>query len=455
MLSTTQLSHFMQNFTITGGGRLTVKNTAPGTATIRWNDRLTCTCLFRSSGTIIYELYCPASGSAVKRYASGSSVATDLAVSVDGIPLLDWDSLWYELPTTAAHPTINANYKVVDYNSTFAAPLPNWVFIAMRFPNSNGGDTVPYIKWWPAMVNVPIPTGDDTVSYQTNILQLGSAEATRITLDGSSGNLTAGRITSRADGSAGTIRCSPPVGNTGESTIGFYRNGGGTIGAAGDQWLVGQGSWGVGDRGFGIGCNTTGVCLGISSAGRVTANAGILDIVPKTIGGGTFINLYWKSDRNTSQSGDMWYIGLGAAADDYTGQFRIGANAISGEGGGVALVISDDRLVTIPGALRVGGYAAGMKPFLSCCVNSAGGLSYNCGQQIARPVRNDEGRYTVGWDDAHPFGTNYVPMLNIDGQTGFAVGFINHSDQNNKSLVVVTKDVQGLFADRGFYLLIT
>ena len=96
-----------------------------------------------------------------------------------------------------------------------------------------------------------------------------------------------------------------------------------------------------------------------------------------------------------------------------------------------------------------------MKPFLSCCVNSAGGISYNCGQQTARAERIATGRYKVEWDDAHPFGTNYVPMLNIDGQIGFAVGFINHSDQNNKSLVVVTKSIQGVFADMGFYLLIT
>ena len=44
-----------------------------------------------------------------------------------------------------------------------------------------------YIKWWPAMVNAPIPADGDTVSYQTNILQLGSMGASRITLDGTSG----------------------------------------------------------------------------------------------------------------------------------------------------------------------------------------------------------------------------------------------------------------------------
>jgi hypothetical protein len=59
------------------------------------------------------------------------------------------------------------------------------------------------------------------------------------------------------------------VGDAGESSIGFYRNGGGTIGAAGDQWVMGQGSWGSGDRGFAIGANGIGLCLLIERDGTV------------------------------------------------------------------------------------------------------------------------------------------------------------------------------------------
>ena len=72
--------------------------------------------------------------------------------------------------------------------STFVATKTNWVLIAAKYSDWNFGDTVHYIKWWPAMVNVPIPAGGDTVSYQTNILKLGSVEAKRITFDGTSGN---------------------------------------------------------------------------------------------------------------------------------------------------------------------------------------------------------------------------------------------------------------------------
>ena len=79
---------------------------------------------------------------------------------------------------------------------------------------------------------------DETDAPQTNVLQLGSTGASRITLGGTSGNLTAGRIVSRVDGSYGNIRCVPPAGSTGQSAVGFFRNGGGTIGVPGDFWGV-------------------------------------------------------------------------------------------------------------------------------------------------------------------------------------------------------------------------
>ena len=126
------------------------------------------------------------------------------------------------------------------------------MLIAYKYSDYLFGDTVPYIKWWPAMINAPIPAGGDTASYQTKILQLGSVEATSITLDGTSGNLTAGRIVSRVDGSYGNVRF-VPTGDTGQSAVGFFRNGGGTSDVPGDFWGVGQGVWTAGDRALELG----------------------------------------------------------------------------------------------------------------------------------------------------------------------------------------------------------
>ena len=81
------------------------------------------------------------------------------------------------------------------------------------------------------------------------VLQLGQG----LRMNGSTSELTAGRIVSRADGSVGTIRCSP-AGEWGKSSIAFYRNSNGLAPAAGDRWVMGQGI-GVLDRGFGIETN--------------------------------------------------------------------------------------------------------------------------------------------------------------------------------------------------------
>jgi hypothetical protein len=54
-----------------------------------------------------------------------------------------------------------------------------------------------------------------------------------------------------------------------EVGIGFYRNPDQTQVTNGDLWVVGQGSWGVGDRNFGIGCNGQNLVMSMLANGRV------------------------------------------------------------------------------------------------------------------------------------------------------------------------------------------
>jgi hypothetical protein len=325
------------------------------------------------------------------------------------------------------------------------------VLIAYKYSDYLFGDTVPYIKWWPAMVNVPIPTGGDTVSYQTNILQLGSVEANRITLDGTSGNLTAGRIASRGDGSGGTIRCAP-AGNTGESSIAFYRNGNGTVSsAAGDQWVIGQGSYGAGDRGFGIGCNNTGLCLRISGEeGRtrtIVLQSPHIEVIPVSDGGDAVLRFFRNTNRTYPVAGDLWLLS-GTTTGDRNFSIRYNDATTSWD----AMKFDPTGIVRIPGSLQVGGYEAGMKPWVSCYISSAGVIGYNCGQKPVNTVTKlGEGSYEVDWGTAHPLDVNYVPIMNLSSN----VGFIYHSNQYNNKLVVITTNTGGGFADRAFYLLIT
>ena len=138
---------------------------------------------------------------------------------------------------------------------------------------------------------------------------------------------------------------------------------------AGDAWVVGQACWTVGDINFGIGCSIIGSCLSISSAGRVTANAGSLDIAPKITGYGSLIQIFRRSDKLFPAVGDRWDIGVDGWFAG-AGGFGIGRYLIQGLGGGAALLITAEGVVNVPGALQVGGIDVITTPWVSCRINA-------------------------------------------------------------------------------------
>ena len=76
--------------------------------------------------------------------------------------------------------------------------------------------------------------------------------------------------------------------------------------------------------------------------------------------------------------------------------------------------------VNIPTSLRVGGYTAGMRPFVSCAVpGGTGGVYWPRRQNAANCTRRSTGEYTVTWGPVqHPDGSQYVPqycLLNAFG----------------------------------------
>jgi hypothetical protein len=78
------------------------------------------------------------------------------------------------------------------------------------------------------------------------------------------GTATATQVVARGSGIGGTVRAAPAT-NGNESSIGFYRNSDQSGSAAGDQWVLGQGSWGVGAGNFSIGTLARGSCLTINA----------------------------------------------------------------------------------------------------------------------------------------------------------------------------------------------
>jgi hypothetical protein len=72
----------------------------------------------------------------------------------------------------------------------------------------------------------------------------------------------------------------------------------------------------------------------------------------------------------------------------------------------------------------VGGYAAGIRPFVSCAVNALTAEAfYSKGQQTASVTRYTEfgtiGYFKVSWPTPHPDGSNYVPQYSTIHKAGF------------------------------------
>ena len=102
--------------------------------------------------------------------------------------------------------------------------------------------------------------------------------------------------------------------------------------------------------------------------------------------------------------------------------------------------------VNIPTSLRVGGYTAGIRPFVSCAVpGGTGGVYWSRGQNAANCTRRSTGEYTVTWGVAHPDGAQYAPrycLLN-------AFGSICRGRRTSTSMEIRTaSDGVGTIADR-------
>ena len=103
--------------------------------------------------------------------------------------------------------------------------------------------------------------------------------------------------------------------------------------------------------------------------------------------------------------------------------------------------------VNIPTALRVGGYTAGMRPFVSCAVKLDGTRYWTRGQQTATTVRNGLGDYTVSWGTAHPDGVEHVPQYCLINFWGF----IFSGTRTATSIQIKVTDSVGGGLDRDFF----
>jgi hypothetical protein len=136
-------------YTLSGGGDVTWTGTY-----VKWSTRVIALPVdpnYAASGH--YNINCPTSGTITYYANSGDTTKT---CTSSGIPLGDWDSLYYvitkgELSGSGSAP-INGNFIAVQYTNTNIKPQTNWLFICGR--NSDNSS----LKWMPGQQNLAIGT---------------------------------------------------------------------------------------------------------------------------------------------------------------------------------------------------------------------------------------------------------------------------------------------------------
>jgi hypothetical protein len=99
------------------------------------------------------DIVCPTSGT-ILYYASGNTLST-VTCDANGIPLADWQSLWYQIGPSQSSSPDSSRFRVVDYTSTGWAPGFGWVLIAARNSDATDG----HVKWLPGQINFPAASG--------------------------------------------------------------------------------------------------------------------------------------------------------------------------------------------------------------------------------------------------------------------------------------------------------
>jgi hypothetical protein len=123
----------MARFQMSGGG---VRTANGGVA---WSQRLMWINIGKDPLVNVsgyWQLDMPADGTVIQRHGSGASTVT---VASGIVPLVAWESLWYELPLGAGNASVPGNLHIVAYQQNMTIP-DNWVPVAQK-----NGDTQSFI----------------------------------------------------------------------------------------------------------------------------------------------------------------------------------------------------------------------------------------------------------------------------------------------------------------------
>ena len=131
-------------WTLSGGGTATYNGSS-----ILWNARVIAIPVerteFGADGYI--DITCPTSGTIT--YYNASNVTTTVTCNANGIPIANWESLYYEVTPGQSAASDQTKFRLVNYNNTTWRPSSNWLLICTRNGDGNA------IKWLPGQIVIP------------------------------------------------------------------------------------------------------------------------------------------------------------------------------------------------------------------------------------------------------------------------------------------------------------
>jgi hypothetical protein len=341
--------------------------------------------------------------------------------------------------------------------------------VLVAFINADGANKV--VKWQAGSVVLPVPDGDQQITWNANSQQVGQG-ANKIQLDGGTGNVSIpGSLSVTGAATVGGLTTTNDVMiTTGANAYGrvmstdqyhamilrgdiIYNPPNYTVNGAqavttfvqfGGTYRFRHVTTSANNLVFEI----TPTSVNVPSPLTVTcaSNFGNVRVAPATAGGESAIAFSRNPNHTWTNRGDTWIVGRNVfgVGDRNFAIARFGANA------GNVLTMTEDGITATTGPLHVAGYTAGIRPFVSCAVpGGTGGVYWSRGQNAANCERRSTGEYTVTWGSVeHPDGAQYVPQYCLLNAFGQICGGVRTSTSMQ---IRTASDSFGTPADRDFW----
>jgi hypothetical protein len=123
---------------INGGGTATWTGTS-----LLWSERVIVIPVKKSEygSNGHFDISCPTSGTIT--YYNSANVTTTVTCTASGIPMTDWEALYYEITPGQSNTSDQTKFRLVQFGNSTWKPTSNWILIAVR-----NGDTRS-LKWIP------------------------------------------------------------------------------------------------------------------------------------------------------------------------------------------------------------------------------------------------------------------------------------------------------------------